>query len=68
MDSLLRLSTRPAYGVAGVLWAAGLRRLRRIIDPATLPRLAVATAVAFALMLVTVPLPGGTTVPSWAWA
>jgi cobalt/nickel transport system permease protein len=52
----------PAYGVAGVLWAAGLRRLRRTLDPAAVPRLAVATAVAFALMLITVPLPGGTTV------
>lgn len=52
----------PAYGVAGVLWAVGLRRLRRLLDPAAIPRLAVATAAAFALMLVTVPLPGGTTV------
>jgi len=51
----------PAYGVAGVLWAIGLRRLRRTLDPAAVPRLAVATAAAFALMLVTVPLPGGTT-------
>lgn len=52
----------PAYGVAGVLWAAGLRRLRRTLEPEAVPRLAVATAVAFALMLITVPLPGGTTV------
>ncbi|MFN2372115.1 MAG: energy-coupling factor ABC transporter permease [Candidatus Krumholzibacteriia bacterium] len=52
----------PAYGAAGVLWAVGLRRLRRRLDPAALPRLAVATAAAFALMLVTLPLPGGTTV------
>jgi cobalt/nickel transport system permease protein len=52
----------PAYGVAGALWAVGLRRLRRTLDPAAVPRLAVATAAAFALMLVTVPLPGGTTV------
>jgi cobalt/nickel transport system permease protein len=52
----------PAYGVAGVLWAVGLRRLRRTLDPASVPRLAVATAASFALMLVTVPLPGGTTV------
>lgn len=52
----------PAYGVAGVLWAVGLRRLQRLIDPATIPRLAVATAAAFALMMITVPLPGGTTV------
>jgi cobalt/nickel transport system permease protein len=48
--------------VAGVLWAVGLRRLQRLIDPAAIPRLAVATASAFALMMVTVPLPGGTTV------
>jgi cobalt/nickel transport system permease protein len=52
----------PAYGAAGVLWAVGLRRLRRVLDPAAIPRLAVATAAAFALMMVTVPLPGGTTV------
>jgi len=52
----------PAYGVSGVLWAVGLRRLRRTLDPAAVPRLAVVSAAAFALMLVTVPLPGGTTV------
>jgi cobalt/nickel transport system permease protein len=52
----------PAYGIAGVLWTVGLRRLRRTLDPAAVPRLAVATAAAFALMMVTVPLPGGTTV------
>lgn len=51
----------PAYGFAGVLWAVGLRRLRRTLDPAAVPRLAVATAVAFALMMVTFPLPGGST-------
>lgn len=52
----------PAYGAAGVLWAVGLRRLRRRLDPAAVPRLAVATAAAFALMMVSLPLPGGTTV------
>ena len=52
----------PAYGVAGLLWTVGLRRLPRLLDPAALPRLAVATAAAFALMMVTFPLPGGTTV------
>ena len=52
----------PAYGAAGLLWAVGLRRLRRVLDPAAVPRLAVATAVAFALMMITLPLPGGTTV------
>ena len=34
----------PAYGVAGLLWAVGLRRLRKLLDPAAIPRLAVATA------------------------
>ncbi len=52
----------PAYGLAGVLWTLGLRRLRSSLGPGTIPRLAVTTAVAFALMLITVPLPGGTTV------
>lgn len=52
----------PAYGVAGVMWATGLRRLRARLDAATLPRLAVVTAAAFVLMMITVPLPGGTTV------
>lgn len=51
----------PAYGVAGALWAAGLGRLRRTLEPAVMPRLAVATAAAYALMLVAIPLPGGTT-------
>ena len=51
----------PAYGVAGVLWAAGLRQLRRTLEPAVMPRLAVATAAAYVLMLVAIPLPGGTT-------
>lgn len=52
----------PAFGLAGVLWTAGLRKLQRALDPAAIPRLAVATASAFALMLISVPLPGGTTV------
>lgn len=51
----------PAFGVAGVLWAAGLRRLRRTLEPSAMPRLAVATASAYVLMLVAIPLPGGTT-------
>lgn len=51
----------PAYGAAGALWAAGLGRLRRTLEPAVMPRLAVATAAAYALMLVAIPLPGGTT-------
>ncbi|MBA4377081.1 MAG: cobalamin biosynthesis protein CbiM [Gemmatimonas sp.] len=52
----------PAYGVAAAAWTFGLRRLRARLDAATLPRLAVVTATAFVLMMITVPLPGGTTV------
>ncbi len=52
----------PAYGAAAAAWAIGLRRLRARLDAATLPRLAVVTATAFVLMMITVPLPGGTTV------
>jgi cobalt/nickel transport system permease protein len=52
----------PAYGLAAAAWTVGLRRLRARLDAATLPRLAVVTATAFVLMMITVPLPGGTTV------
>jgi cobalt/nickel transport system permease protein len=52
----------PAYAVATGCWALGLRRLRRRLDEQTIPRLAVLTALAFALMAVAIPLPGGTSV------
>jgi cobalt/nickel transport system permease protein len=51
----------PAYGAAAVLWAHGLRRARRVLDEETIPRLAVLTALAFVLMMIVVPIPGGTT-------
>ncbi|MFH1842128.1 MAG: energy-coupling factor ABC transporter permease [bacterium] len=51
----------PAYAVSGLLWAVGVRRLRARLDVETLPRLAVTSAAAFVLMLVLIPLPGGTT-------
>jgi cobalt/nickel transport system permease protein len=51
----------PAYGVAGALWAYCLRRLKREVDEQTVPILAAVTALCFVLMMVAIPLPGGTT-------
>jgi cobalt/nickel transport system permease protein len=50
----------PAYAVTAGLWAYGLRRARRTLDREAIPLLAVLTAAAFVLMMVSVPLPGGT--------
>jgi cobalt/nickel transport system permease protein len=50
----------PAYGVAAGLWTYGARRLRAGLREETIPRLAVLTAFSFAVMMVMVPMPGGT--------
>jgi cobalt/nickel transport system permease protein len=50
----------PAYGVAAGLWAYGVKRLRAALQDETIPRLAVLTAFCFVVMMVMVPLPGGT--------
>jgi cobalt/nickel transport system permease protein len=52
----------PMYAASAGLWAYSLRRLQRKLDEAALPYLAVLTALAFVLMMLTVPLPGGTSV------
>ena len=52
----------PAYALCAGLWWLGLRRLRARLDADTLPRLAVLTALAFVLMMLALPLPGGSTV------
>ena len=52
----------PAYAGAAVLWAVGARKLRVRLDAEMLPFLAVLTALSFVLMMVALPLPGGTTV------
>ncbi|MGQ9685838.1 MAG: energy-coupling factor ABC transporter permease [Thiobacillaceae bacterium] len=52
----------PAYVVCAGLWWMGVRRLRRELDAQTLPYLAVFTALSFVLMMLALPLPGGTTV------
>jgi len=52
----------PLYVVAAGAWVWGLRRLRRTLDEKALPWLAVMSALSFVLMLVALPLPGGSSV------
>lgn len=52
----------PAAAAAGALWLAGARSVRRSLDVETIPQLAVITALAFILMMIALPLPGGTSV------
>jgi cobalt/nickel transport system permease protein len=51
----------PAYGVSAVAWFWAARGLRDQLDEETIPRLAVITALAYAMGMIMVPLPGGTT-------
>lgn len=51
----------PAYAVCAGLWWVALRRVRARLDAETLPYLAVLTALSFVLMMIALPLPGGTT-------
>ena len=44
------------------VWAVAGRRLRRTLDTANVPRLAIGAAFCFAVMLFNLPVPGGTTV------
>ena len=55
------LTYLPAYGLAAAAWAYAARRVRQDLDADTLPFLAACTAVSFVLMMVALPLPGGTT-------
>ena len=50
----------PAYGAAAGLWAYAARRLLATLREETIPRLAVLTAFCFVVMMIMVPLPGGT--------
>jgi cobalt/nickel transport system permease protein len=51
----------PAYVAAAGLWAFAARRVKRDLDADTLPFLAACTALSFVLMMVALPLPGGST-------
>jgi cobalt/nickel transport system permease protein len=50
----------PAYAVAAGAWVWAAKGLRANLDETTVPRLAVLTALAYALGLIMVPIPGGT--------
>lgn len=52
----------PAYVAAAGLWVYGVRRKKRRLNEETIPLIAVVTALSFALMLIAVPIPGGTSV------
>jgi len=52
----------PAAGVAAGGWAWAAHRVRRTLRTESIPTLGVVTACSFGLMLVTIPLPGGTTI------
>jgi len=49
----------PAFGLAGLAWAWAARGLRERLDEEIVPRLAAMTALAYALGLVMLPIPGG---------
>jgi len=51
----------PAYAAAAGLWAFAAHRVKQRLDADTLPFLAAYTALSFVLMMVALPLPGGTT-------
>jgi cobalt/nickel transport system permease protein len=50
----------PSYAVAAGLWFYASRRVKRHLNEDTIPSLAVMTALAFVLMMIAIPLPGGT--------
>jgi len=51
----------PAFALAAGLWGYAARRVHRQLDADTLPFVAAYTALSFVLMMVALPLPGGTT-------
>ena len=52
----------PATAASVGLWTLGLRRVRASLDVQALPRVGVLTAMAFVLMMVSIPVPGGSTI------
>lgn len=51
----------PAYTICAGLWVYSIRRFRKVLDTETIPFLGATTSFAFILMMIVVPLPGGTT-------
>ncbi len=51
----------PLYAVSAGFWAWGLKRLKQELNEETIPFVASLTAFCFVAMMITIPLPGGTT-------
>jgi len=51
----------PAYIVSSGLWIYSLKKIKKVLSSETLPALSALTSFSFILMMITVPLPGGTT-------
>src|SRR6266568_2945704 len=49
------------YGAASPFWVLAVRRVRRVLNDRSVPLLAVFAALAFAIMMFNIPVPGGTT-------
>ncbi len=54
------LTYLPAYAVAAPLWVHAFRRVRRILNEETLPFISALTALSFMIMMLNIPVPGGT--------
>jgi cobalt/nickel transport system permease protein len=52
----------PAYAVAAGLWYYGAKRVKRRLSRESIPLVAVVTALSFVLMMIAIPIPGGTSV------
>ncbi|NOY53080.1 MAG: cobalt transporter CbiM [Deltaproteobacteria bacterium] len=50
----------PAYAVAVPLWVHAFRRVRRLLNEETLPFISALTALSFMIMMLNIPIPGGT--------
>lgn len=50
----------PAYAIAAGAWTWAGKNIKRQLDESTVPRLAVITALSYALGIIMIPLPGGT--------
>ncbi|MFQ6104641.1 MAG: energy-coupling factor ABC transporter permease [Candidatus Glassbacteria bacterium] len=52
----------PSYAACAGLWAFGMKRVKGKLDEEAIPSLAVVTALAFVFMMISLPLPGGTSI------
>lgn len=51
----------PSYVLSSGLWIYSIKKIKKVLNEETLPFLSATTAFSFILMMIMVPLPGGTT-------